>query len=147
MTFITVKFGDNDQRIFNPYCNCLILLECIRNKCNIDDENVILDLSDASGNVKRLADNLQSYANVYLDGRETYWLIKVEKGKNDDPTKYTLLINEPEKNYPELSSRLQDLSRPTVRRKESQWSSVRRKIPKNVKGTRPKSNSSGAKKR
>ena len=39
---------------------------------------VILDLSDASGNVKRLADNLQSYANVYLDGRETYWLIKVE---------------------------------------------------------------------
>ncbi|XP_022095854.1 uncharacterized protein CXorf65 homolog [Acanthaster planci] len=142
MTFITVKYGDNEQKLFNPYCSSLILLECIRKNCNITDADATLDLSDALGSIKRLPDNLHSYANTLLDGRETYWVIKVEKGAGEnDPTKYTLLIDDPEKNCPELSSRLQDLSRPTTRgRRESQWSNLRRKLPRNRGSGRPKSN-------
>ncbi|XP_072163591.1 uncharacterized protein CXorf65 homolog [Diadema setosum] len=98
------------------------------------EDKVTLDLSDGAGNVKNLhsADNQQSYANSFLQGRETYWLIKVEKGATDrDPTKYSLLIDNPEETCPELLNRLQDLSRPqAVLKGKDSWVNVRKKLNK-----------------
>ncbi|CAK8692188.1 unnamed protein product [Clavelina lepadiformis] len=31
--FITVKYGENREELFNPHCKSLLLLECIREKC------------------------------------------------------------------------------------------------------------------
>ncbi|XP_077996078.1 uncharacterized protein LOC144449420 [Glandiceps talaboti] len=136
MAFITVKYGDNQQRIFNPLCSNLILLECIRRNCKCE-KGITLDLSDAEGNVKYLSENLHAYANNYLEGRGTYWLIRVDKGVGDNPNKYTLLLTEPEKYYPDLNQRLENLSKPTLRalsRKDSKWSVLSKKVKKTTSG-------------
>lgn len=152
MTYITVVYGDNEHRMFNPHCTSLVLLECIRKYCNAES-NVMLDLTDSVGNIKHLSDHLSAYANIFLEGRGTYWLIKVEKGYKDDvPARYTLLTNNSETHYPDLANRLAELSRPPSRntptsasRKESGWNSVRKKLPRpNVKGSK---RSSATKKR
>ncbi|XP_002736063.1 uncharacterized protein CXorf65 homolog [Saccoglossus kowalevskii] len=129
MTFITVKYGDNQQRIFNPMCSSMILLECIRKNCQCE-KGVTLDLLDENGHVKNLPENLQSYASDFLEGRGTYWLIKVEKGNEDTPNKYTLLLSQPEKHCPELQQRLEHLSKPVVRKmsRASKWTVVSKKV-------------------
>ncbi|XP_072042931.1 uncharacterized protein CXorf65-like [Amphiura filiformis] len=138
MTFITVIYGDNEQRMFNPHCTSLILLECIRKHCCRNDGNDgTLDLTDAVGNMKHLPDHLNSYANMYLEGRTKYWLVKVEKGITDeDPTRYTLLTNNSEKYYPDLSHKLQELSRPPSPSGRQSWATVRKKLPKTIKGSK-----------
>jgi len=143
MSFITVVYGDNEHRMFNSHCTAVVLLECIRKYCKADD-NVILDLTDSIGNIKHLPDHLTAYANIFLEGRATYWLIKVEKGNTDDNTaRYSLLINNSETYYPDLTNKLAELSRPPSRttptsgRKESGWTSVRKKLPRpSVKGSK-----------
>ncbi|XP_063967764.1 uncharacterized protein CXorf65 homolog isoform X2 [Lytechinus pictus] len=132
--FLLIFFSDNQQRLFNPYCTSMNLLESIRKQCHSSDDGATLDLSDGSGNVKNLhsADNLQSYANSFLEGRETYWLIKVEKGATErEPTIYSLLISNPEETCPELQSRLKDLSRPpSMPKGRESWTNVRKKLNK-----------------
>ncbi|XP_071849780.1 uncharacterized protein CXorf65-like [Apostichopus japonicus] len=146
MSFITVKYGDNQQKIFNPYCSSEVLLESIRQQCT-EEEEVTIDLSDSAGNIKNLNNNLKAYANAYLEGRESYWLIKIEKGRTDnDPTKYSLMITDPESTCPELTSRLQDLSKPqTKTRKEMpSWNSLKKKVGKPNKGGTSGRNSRGS---
>ncbi|XP_070572233.1 uncharacterized protein CXorf65 homolog [Ptychodera flava] len=145
MSFVIVKYGDNQQKIFNPLCSNLVLLECIRRNCKCD-KGVMLDLTDAEGNVKHLNENLQSYATNYLQGRTTYWLIKVEKGTGDNPNKYTLLLDDPEVHVPDLLQRLENLSKPVVRtitRKDSKWGVLSKKLNRKASTSkRPPSNPS-----
>jgi len=98
MSFITVKYGDNSEKIFNPNCVSSVLLSFIKISCGFDDENYQVDLATESGEVIDLANHGKEYAKKYLDDRRVYILVKIIEGEDDSPTSYTPLLNQlPEK--------------------------------------------------
>ncbi|KAL4217510.1 hypothetical protein ACF0H5_023959 [Mactra antiquata] len=82
--YITVRYGESQQEIFNPNCKTYLLLKTIKNKCKCGREADI-ELSDESGNIKNLRDpGFQlRYASEFLDEREKLILLKVERPNND----------------------------------------------------------------
>ncbi|XP_013417287.1 uncharacterized protein LOC106178588 [Lingula anatina] len=87
--YITVRFGDQEQALFNPHCRIISLVNEIKAKCRCED--VDIDLCDESGNVKHLGHQAQfKFASDLLVDRETYILIKVER-KDGDPQYLPLL--------------------------------------------------------
>ena len=76
--FITVKFGDNRQELFNPHCKVCSLLENIKERCDLLKDDVI-DLSDQTGVRKNLLLNPTDYAIKYMEERDTLILIKIER--------------------------------------------------------------------
>nr|XP_002120558.1 uncharacterized protein C22orf15-like [Ciona intestinalis] len=143
--FITVRYGENKEELFNPHCKSLLLLECIREKCRCGDE-AILDLVDEAGNVSNISDkeNLTEYASQYLEGRRKYVLIKVIRSTNVDtePHKYESLLLNLEKHYPELAERLDRLSRPAeVIPKGKNWQGSKKRSSQVSKTKSPKRNS------
>lgn len=76
--FITVKYGDHEEALFNPNCRILHLLEDIKRRCNCA-ENAVIDLSDLQGAVKNLTDHQASNGSEFLNERETFILVRVEK--------------------------------------------------------------------
>ncbi|KAK3592655.1 hypothetical protein CHS0354_034732 [Potamilus streckersoni] len=99
--FIIVKYGDNQEAIFNPWCTSHNLLEWIRRKCNCEDD-VVLDLVDQEGQVLNLAGRLKDYACQLVSGRETYILIRVERQSDNGALHYTSLLNNLEDINPDL---------------------------------------------
>lgn len=93
--FITVKYGDHEEALFNPNCRILHLLEDIRRRCNCP-ENVVIDLSDLRGAVKNLTDHQSSNASEFLNERETFILVRVEKNTTEgrDFPLYTPLLDD-----------------------------------------------------
>lgn len=93
--FITVKYGDHEEALFNPNCRILHLLEDIRRRCNCP-ENVVIDLSDLRGAVKNLTDHQSSNGNEFLNERETFILVRVEKNPTEgrDFPLYTPLLDD-----------------------------------------------------
>lgn len=84
MVYISVRFGDSQQEIFNPNCKTYLLLKNIKHKCKCDREADI-ELSDESGNIKNLRDPgfQQRYATDFLDERERLVLLKVTRSNHD----------------------------------------------------------------
>ncbi|XP_068679263.1 uncharacterized protein C22orf15-like [Montipora foliosa] len=129
MSFITVKFGDDEEELFNPNCVTVNLLDNLRRRCGCQ-KGVTLDLSDEDGEIKNLHEFPTQYAHRILKGREVFILIKVEKGQGDQPTSYTALLNNLEKSNPKLLARLEALSKSSsdakqsLQRKESLWTTA-----------------------
>lgn len=112
--FITVRYGENKQEIFNPHCKTLLLLECIKEKCRRSDAET-LDLVDENGQVANISDaeNSSEYASQFVEGRKNYVLIKVSKsGSAKEPNKYEPLLDNLEKSHPELKEKLRRMSKP-----------------------------------
>lgn len=80
MVYISVRYGESQQEIFNPNCKTYLLLKTIKHKCKCDREADI-ELSDESGNIKNLRDPgfQQRYATEFLDEREKLVLLKVTR--------------------------------------------------------------------
>ncbi|XP_020908875.1 uncharacterized protein CXorf65 homolog isoform X2 [Exaiptasia diaphana] len=76
--FITVRYGDGEQTLFNPQCKISALLEDIKRRCKCT-KDALVDLSDESGNLKFLVDHPLSYASEILKERESFVLIRIEK--------------------------------------------------------------------
>lgn len=76
--FITVRFGDCEESLFNPNCRIEILLDAIKRRCNCTKDATV-DLSDEAGNLKYLGNHPLSYASELLKARESFVLIRVEK--------------------------------------------------------------------
>ncbi|XP_022336512.2 uncharacterized protein CXorf65 homolog [Crassostrea virginica] len=112
-SFIRVKYGDNQEAIFNPWCSSHTLMEWIRKKCNCDSD-ILIDLVDMDGQVKNLAGRSKEYASEVVTGRETYVLIRVEK-IGDGKYNYTSLLNNLGDVNPELFGKLSVMSRPQTR--------------------------------
>ncbi|XP_072049670.1 uncharacterized protein CXorf65 homolog [Amphiura filiformis] len=93
--FITVKYGEKEEALFNPNCKTLLLLENIKLRCNCTDD-VDVDLSDHEGNVKHLLEAPARYANEVLKGREAFVLVKVEKNDDSQKPNYVPLLNDSE---------------------------------------------------
>ncbi|KAL9963697.1 hypothetical protein ACROYT_G027228 [Oculina patagonica] len=106
--FITVRFGDCQEALFNPNCMTKVLLEDIKKRCRRDREEII-DLSDESGNLKNLLEHKGEYATELLKARHSFILIKVDKKEGEDASTYTPLLNDIKTI---TSSFLQHLTRP-----------------------------------
>lgn len=91
--FITVRYGDGEESIFNPNCRTNILLEDIKRRCNCTKDATV-DLSDESGNLKYLANHPMSYATEILKERESLVLIRVEKKSEAEGDSYTPMLND-----------------------------------------------------
>ncbi|XP_050411194.1 uncharacterized protein CXorf65 homolog [Patella vulgata] len=116
-SFIKVKYGDNEEAIFNPWCSTYTLLEWIRKRCKCGHD-ITIDLIDLEGHVRNLSTGIEEYANDLLHGRETYILIRVERESESGPNRYISLLNNLEQTNPELMVKLNNLSRPTTRNKK-----------------------------
>ncbi|XP_076087764.1 uncharacterized protein CXorf65 homolog [Mytilus galloprovincialis] len=90
MAFITVKYGDSQEDIFNPNCRTFNLLRCIQRRCKCNDE---VELSDESGNIKFLRECPNRYASEMLTDRESLVLLRVEK-KDSHGEIYVPLLND-----------------------------------------------------
>ncbi|KAL8604668.1 hypothetical protein ACOMHN_013448 [Nucella lapillus] len=135
-SFIIVKYGDNQEAIFNPWCSSHTLLEWIRRKCHCD-EDIILDLVDLEGQVRNLPSSTEEYASDYVTGRETYILIRVDKQDDNGRNRYVSLLNNLDETNPELMVKLNNLSRPTTRSKMSK--SRNKNLRPNRIGAKPES--------
>lgn len=91
--FITVRFGDCQEALFNPNCMIKVLLEDIKKRCRRNREELI-DLSDESGNLKNLLDHKTEYATDLLKARHSFILIRLEKKQGEDLFTYTPLLND-----------------------------------------------------
>jgi len=91
--FITVRYGNGLEALFNPNCKTAVLLDDIKRRCDCD-RGVNIDLSDESGNIKYLTDHLSSYATEFVKERESFILIKVDRRPETDTPMYTPLLND-----------------------------------------------------
>ncbi|OCU01853.1 uncharacterized protein C22orf15 [Xenopus laevis] len=114
--FITVKFGADQQIILNPNSKVVNLVESLREKCQCGPE-VSLDLLDESGNLVNLSDleGSQDIASNYMRERQCYVLVKIIRGDGSEPVRYESMLENLWKRHPELAERLQKLSRPNMR--------------------------------
>ncbi|KAI8898129.1 hypothetical protein BC833DRAFT_620582 [Globomyces pollinis-pini] len=87
--FITVKYGAEEEKIFNPNCLSAVLLNHIKHTCGF--ENEILDLASETGEVMDLA----KYAKKFLESRSSYILVKIigDETEESSPTYIPLLDN------------------------------------------------------
>jgi len=113
-SFVVIKYGDDQEALINPFCSTYIFIDWIRQivKC---DKDILLDLVDLEGQLRNLPVTTEEYATEYVTGRETYVVISVERQGDDGPRKYVSLLNNLDKSNPELSIKLNDLSRPGTR--------------------------------
>ncbi|XP_032229648.1 uncharacterized protein CXorf65 homolog [Nematostella vectensis] len=91
--FITVRYGDGEESLFNPHCRINSLLEDIRKRCKCT-KDAHVDLSDERGNLKYLVEHPTSYASDLLKERESFVLIRIEKKPEDEGDMYTPLLND-----------------------------------------------------
>ncbi|CAH3105066.1 unnamed protein product [Porites lobata] len=91
--FITVRYGDCQEALFNPNCMTKVLLEDIKKRCRRGREEII-DLSDESGNLKNLLEHKSEYATEILKARHSFILIRVDKKEGDEISTYTPLLND-----------------------------------------------------
>ncbi|ESO89502.1 hypothetical protein LOTGIDRAFT_204334 [Lottia gigantea] len=116
-SFIRVKYGHDKEAIFNPWCSTYTLLEYIRRTCDCDQEYVI-DLVDQQGHVRNLSTGTEEYANELVSARETYVLVRIERDGEMGSNKYIPLLDNLDKFNPELLVKLNNLSRPSTRKKD-----------------------------
>ncbi|XP_039254974.1 uncharacterized protein C22orf15-like [Styela clava] len=144
--FISVRYGENRQELFNPHCKSQLLLDCIREKCHCR-EGEILDLVDENGNVAMIsdADNSTEYASQFLEGRKNYVLIRIIKSlSGKEPNRYEALLQNIERHHPDLAERLERMSKPaqlTTAKDKKFQSAKKRGTLSHIKAKSPKRNS------
>jgi hypothetical protein len=90
-TFAKLRFGNNNQILFNIHCQIQILLNYFRQKCdgfnfmeemNVDlsDDQIVIDVADTDGNIKNIHDKTiqTKFASDYLLPRDVYILIEIK---------------------------------------------------------------------
>ncbi|KAJ3044897.1 hypothetical protein HDV00_000179 [Rhizophlyctis rosea] len=99
MSFITVKYGANEERLANPNCLCSVLLHHIKRSCGFEHIIENVDLASETGEVVDLVSKPKEYARKYLEGRANYILVKVigDESEDSSPTYVSLLEQTGEK--------------------------------------------------
>ena len=87
MGFITVKYGNNEERILNPNCLSLVLLSHIKKTCGFESLMEPIDLCSAdTGEVVDLISKPKEYAKKFLEPRGVYVLLKVIGDDSEEST-------------------------------------------------------------
>lgn len=94
MPFIIVRYGANEEHIYNPNCISSVLLSHIKKTTGFETvENV--DLANELGDVIDLLSKPKEIAKKYLEERQRYILIKVQADADDESVPiYTSLLDE-----------------------------------------------------
>lgn len=87
--FVTVKFGDEQSRLFNANCRNDVLLQHIKKRCDCQREDIV-ELSDEKGVVKHLREFPYDYGIDHLKERETLILLKVDGSSFGDENESTM---------------------------------------------------------
>ncbi|XP_034326827.1 uncharacterized protein LOC128176654 [Crassostrea angulata] len=87
--FVTVKFGDEQSRLFNANCRNDVLLQHIKKRCDCHREDDV-ELSDEKGVVKHLREFPYDYGIDHLKERETLILLKVDGSSFGDENESTM---------------------------------------------------------
>lgn len=108
--FFSLKFGLDQELLFNANCCTKILLENIKKRCNVPCYQSI-DVADEMAGVKNLAGQPDmKYANLLLQPRGTYILVRVnvfvDERTGDTRKRYTSLLEGLEENNPDFLARL-----------------------------------------
>ena len=86
MSYITVKYGANEEKLVNPNCLSSVLLAHIKKSCGFESLLEPIDLASESGEVVDLNAKPREYAKKYLEGRGNYVLIKVVGDDTEEST-------------------------------------------------------------
>jgi hypothetical protein len=85
MSFITVRYGQNEEKILNPNCLSSVLLSHIKKNCGFEGLAEPIDLFSAeTGEVIDLLSKPKEYAKKYLEPRGTYILLKVVSDDSEE---------------------------------------------------------------
>ncbi|TPX56588.1 hypothetical protein PhCBS80983_g04443 [Powellomyces hirtus] len=95
MTYITIKYGVNEERLANPNVLSSVLLHHLKTTCGFGDLTENVDLASETGEVIDLINKSKEYAKRFVDARGTYILVKAQGDDTDDtsPT-YTSLLEQ-----------------------------------------------------
>ncbi|XP_076447164.1 uncharacterized protein CXorf65 homolog [Babylonia areolata] len=106
MSYVTVRYGEGQEAIFNPNCRAVSLLRSIRDRCTAHiSVTADIDLSDEDGNIKYLRDTPFRYASEILGDRECLILLRVDK-HDGAYASYTPLLKDDEAITEEFLARL-----------------------------------------
>jgi hypothetical protein len=100
-TYIKLIHGDNKLLILNSYCSCLHLLNYIKEKLCLGQEDLI-DFIDFDGALKEMPLSNKDYAIRYLSPTNTYILLKTEIESSGEK-RYTPFVTETKLNNSILS--------------------------------------------
>ncbi|CAL1527119.1 unnamed protein product [Lymnaea stagnalis] len=87
--FVTVRYGDDQEQLFNPNSRNNLFLLNVKNRCQCQSEDVI-DVSDERGNLKNLSNFPKEYAKEYLKDRERLVLVRRDYDKSSYSTQNNL---------------------------------------------------------
>ncbi|XP_061193024.1 uncharacterized protein CXorf65 homolog [Saccostrea echinata] len=87
--FVTVKYGDEQSRLFNANCRNDVLLQHIKKRCDCQRDDIV-ELSDEKGVVKHLRNYPYDYGIDHLRERETLILLKVDGNMYGDENDSTM---------------------------------------------------------
>eukprot|EP00057_Strongylocentrotus_purpuratus_P006633 XP_011661107.1 PREDICTED: uncharacterized protein LOC105436816 [Strongylocentrotus purpuratus] len=97
--FASVWLGGTDYQLINLNCMLVNVMDLLRKKCSIDDEDVSLDLADEEGMLKCLPDyNVRVNTKHLLKPRSTYVPIKMERDENDVAKPYEPFVKQLKEN-------------------------------------------------
>ncbi|XP_020897026.1 uncharacterized protein CXorf65 homolog isoform X1 [Exaiptasia diaphana] len=107
--FIVVRYGENEQSLFNLNCRTRVLYENIKERCDCDSEDCI-DLADENGVLKGFPDRLteNEYGCEFLTSRASYILLQIHftTTKNGVTKSYTPMLNGVSESIPDFMSKL-----------------------------------------
>ncbi|CAH1800020.1 unnamed protein product [Owenia fusiformis] len=115
--YITIKYGDNIQKVVNPNCGAKSLLEFIRKQCSCNETD-ILDLVDETGVLKKLNEQPDTdNVKTILQSKAIYIPVLVLKGESEENKEFVPLLKEIEELYPGLLEKLQSFKKKSGGRK------------------------------
>ena len=108
--FFIVRYGDDEQLLFNMHCRVKVLLETIKKRCKCSPEEII-DLADEHAHIMNLAEQPDSkYASMLLQPRMSYILVRanvlIDERTGDTHKTYTALLEGLSDSNPEFLMRL-----------------------------------------
>ncbi|MFN3245260.1 MAG: hypothetical protein ACK42K_01030 [Leptonema sp. (in: bacteria)] len=77
----TVRYGNDQQKIFNSNCQAVNLLNYIKHACGYS--NIDIDLAEEStGQILYMPDNPLEYASSYIKPRTNYVPVQISSNYN-----------------------------------------------------------------
>eukprot|EP00731_Ephydatia_muelleri_P022591 Em0015g174a len=104
--FIFLRYGADDQVLFNPDCSIRLLLDNIKKRCCCQTKDVIA-LVDDKINIINLEESLENACFLFTD-RGVYILVEVQK-REDGVLVYKALLDSPDS---DIQAKLEALSSP-----------------------------------
>lgn len=99
MSFVIVKYGNEQEKLFNPNVQVIVFLNHVKKACGFEQCSEPIDLATDTGEVIDLQSFLKQPANAkeaarkYLDHRATYILVKcITETTEDEPTNFVPLL-------------------------------------------------------